>query len=201
MVAPTITWEVNKGSEGTPTWDDPTDDAGWSHLEPFLTGKTACQIPGSGSDVNEEWYVMATADVEISFEAVENTSDKSMRIKMVNNDSANPFTNAKLTIWDNNDETGTTKDIVDTTDTSIYLGFARTGKYTADGEGNWLDGGAWTWPASPGHGGTTKKTLGDAEDGIVEDGYYEAVTMLVTWSNLAVPGDNSFYFTLGFDWT
>lgn len=195
MVAPTITWQGNDNVEATPNWVDMPGQGGFSEMR--ATGASKANLATTDSN-NVEWWVIATADVEIlSAEWVytEGSIDKAFRIQMVNNDTANDFTNVRLTIWDNNNETGTANPICNTGDATIKMNVGRTGKWT-DGT-TWVDGGAWTYTTL---GGTTRKTLGDGEDGIVEDGYYEGVNWGVALST-PTPADNSHYHTIDMDWT
>lgn len=202
MVAPTITFYGNTGTNAAPSWTDIAAVAGFSAVKFTDENKANQPIPPAGTDYTSEIWIIATVDAEICAGDdlyTADATDKVFAVRMVNNDTDNPFTDVKLTIWDNNDQTGTAKPITNTGDTTVQMRAAKTGYFTGAPGGAWNDLGAWTWTVI---GGNTKINLqGSGLDGSVTDGNSPAYTENVAVTSTAVPADNAHYKTLSYSWT
>jgi len=203
MAAPTIDIYGNIGTEAAEVWTIIEDVGGFSELRFTDDAKVNMPIPPAGTDYTHEIWIIATVDDEICDGDdlyTQDATDKVLAVEMTNNDTNNPFTNVQITVWDNNDETGTTKPITDTADTSVIMRAASTGYYAgAPGVGGWTSLGPWVWGTI---GGATKVSLqGSGTLGQVTDTYSAAFSENIAVDNTAVPGDNTHYMTISYNWT
>ena len=204
----TITWYGYTGATASGAWTDIGGAAGFVALKAVGTANDVSSnliVPqGSAATFNADWFIDATADTRIT-DRINGTwatgagvANRAFKI-LFDNTTGGSFTNIKLTVWQNNNQTGRTG-ICAYDQTNNQFQVARVGSQAASG-GTFTIGSAWSWGRV---GAATTLTLAKGVAGLagLNDGEYSVVQWRIKINTSTQAGDDiAPFLTVSYDWT
>lgn len=116
MAAPTVSWHINSGTEGVPTWTEVLATDAFYFTGPATTPTSADPVtaPASGAKLAEElWKGDASPYANgvqcTTYDGTVNTNQNLMRVYFADNPTSTP---PELHAWDANDHTSADKEIL-----------------------------------------------------------------------------------------
>ena len=203
----TITFLGYTGATASGAWTNIGGAAGFVALTAV---GTAGQFPsnlivpqGNTATFNADWYIDAAADTRVT-DRINSTwstgagvANRTFKI-LFSNTTGGSFTNIKLTVWQNNNQTGRTG-ICAYDQTNNQFQAARVGSQAASG-GTYTIGSAWSWGRV---GAATTLTLAKGVAGAagLNDEEYSVVQMRIKINTNSQAGDDiSPFLTVSYDW-
>ena len=207
----TITYYSFTGATASGAWMDIAGQAGFVALKAVGTAGDVTSnliVPaGNKATFNADWYVDATADTKVTdrlagswstYAGGANSSNRCFKIRY-DNTTGGSFTNIKLTVWQNNDQSGRTG-ICAFDQTNNQFQAARVGSQAAAGGTYTLGVAAWSWTRI---GAATTITLAKGVAGLagLNDGEFAVVQWRIKINSNSQAGEDvAPFLTTSYDW-